>query len=171
MRDSYYYGKSIVTKDPYMVDPDWNPTEEEIYQKMIDAVGEDLEIYGPKEVQEYKESWVCSDWQDWIMKKTWGIGYGYGKGLHYARKIKDFSKARCGDIVHMQAYGEPHVCRVVKNYHDGRLMLTSYSCSTFHIGYSDEEYEELCEDLGDAQYGLSIVPYDCIDSIYTLYKD
>ena len=141
------------------------PTENEIYQRIIDAVGEDREIDG-SEIPEYKESWECRNWQDWITKKVWGIGWPAGGS--YAKEIKDFSKARSGDIVRMPN----HVAMVVKNHHDGRLELTSYrSGGRFYAGYSDEEYTRHCEDLGEARYGTSIVPYKYIDSIYTLYKD
>ena len=167
-------GESTVIKDPYLVDPNWNPTEEEIYQKMMNAVGEDREIRG-SEIPEYEDSWVCEDWQTWIMEKTWGIRYDRRKGLKYAKEIKDFSKARCGDIVHMDSNTSmAHVAMVVKNHHDGRLELTSWSGKSFYTGYSDEEYASHCEGLeetGADMYANDIVSYDCIDSIYTLYKD
>lgn len=168
-----YCNKTVVIKEiPYKVDADYNPTEEEIYQKLLNAVGEDRMIYGD-EISEYNDNWNYENWQNWIMKKTWGIGYKCGGGgdemvRKYAKPVKDYSKVRSGDVVFMPN----HVCMVVKNLHDGRLQVTSYGAGAFSIGPSDEEYEAWYKDDGpDVQIGLEIIPYDRIDAIYTYYKN
>lgn len=156
-----YCGKTVFVSEKSLIDPNWNPTEEEIYQRIMDIAGEDHVVYGD-------ESWMCEDWTNWMAEKVWGFKGGRHTAERYGKKVKDFSKARCGDIIVMP----DHVAMVVKNHHDGYLELASNGIGHYDIGMSDEEYARHCKHLDDgSSYGNSIVPYDHIDSIYTLYND
>lgn len=165
----YCYDQVEVKKVSYKVPKNYNPTEEEIYQKMLDAVGPDREIIGCYEIPEYHESWNCEAWTNWILLKTWGIGYTEMDVRGYAKPVTDYSKLRCGDVVFMPN----HVAVVVKNLDNERVMLTSYNPGgLFKIGFSDEEYNEWYKDEDpDTSIGLTIVPYRRLDEAYTYYRN
>ena len=125
--------------------------------------GDDHVVYG-------HEDWVCENWTNWMIKQVWGTSEGNRGVKTYGRKVKDFSKARSGDIIYMP----DHVAMVVKNHHDGYLELASNKVGEYDIGMSEEEYAEAIESIkitGADMYSNQIIPYDCIDSIYTLYND
>lgn len=158
----YKYCSRCGKTEVSLTDPNWNPTEEEIYQKMMDIAGEKGGVvYGD-------ESWRCDHWTNWTVKKIWGITGGNRLVRQYGKEVKDFSKARCGDIIYMSN----HVAMVVKNHHDGYLELAGNAVGELQFGLSDEEYESNRNSLNDgASYATLIVPYSQIEKIYTLYKD
>lgn len=163
----YKYCSRCGKTEVSLTNPNWNPTEDEIYQKMMDIAGEKGGVvYGD-------ESWMCEDWTNWLLKKVWGVT-GNRMVRRYGTKVKDFSKARCGDIIVMDGYSDMtgHVAMVVKNHHDGYLELAGNSTGKLQFGYSEEEYTRHRESLEDGEMCATIiVPYECIDHIYTLYKD
>lgn len=165
----YCHDQVYIKKVSYKVPKNYNPTEEEIYQKMLDAVGPDREIIGCYEIPEYHKSWNCEAWTNWILLKTWGIGYkDRGNVYEYAKPVTDYSKLRCGDVVFMPN----HVAVVVKNLDNERVMLTSYGAGVFYLGFSDEEYNRWYKDEDpDTSIGLRIIPYRRLDEAYTYYRN
>ncbi|MDD7334047.1 MAG: hypothetical protein PUG70_06725 [Lachnospiraceae bacterium] len=141
-------------------------TEEEIYQRIIDAVGEDRIIYND-EVPEHEEDWVCQDWQNWISKKVWGFGLSSDEDMYHRQKLSksEYKNVRSGDLVFMPN----HVCMVVENLHDGRFTVTSWGSGAFLLGTTEEKALELWHSWN----GAWVVSYDSsrIDAIYTYYKD
>lgn len=157
-------GKTEFLRKKTLIDPDWHPTEDEIYQKMMKIGGDDHTVYG-------HENWKCENWTNWMIKQVWGASTtGTHQVRTYGKPVKDFSKARSGDIVFMPN----HVAMVVKNHHDGYLELASNAVGEYDIGMSEEESAEAIETMqitGCDIYSNEVASYDCIDSIYTLYND
>lgn len=153
-------------------------TEEEIHQRIIDAVGEDRAVYTNQSDDEDGDEipgsskWVCQDWQNWISKKVWGFGYRSSADIYNRRELKrsEYKDVRSGDLVEMYMYGEPHVCMVVENLHDGTCTVTGYTADGFYLGMTEEEAMEKNGCWSSYQI-LELDDYKAIIHIYTYYKN
>ena len=141
-------------------------TEEEIHQRLLDAVGDDRMIYGD-EIPGYNSSWVCKDWQDWISKQVWGFGFRSSEEKYNRQKLSEseYKNVRSGDMVFMPN----HVCMVAENLHDGTFTVTVPYSTNLKLGTTEEKGLELWHSWS----GDQVISYDSdrIDAIYTYYRN
>lgn len=120
-------------------------TEEEIHQRI-------LNIFGPDERVEEDEledcvytGYSCTDWTNWLCKHVWGFEWDSEEYNYRCKGVEDWNKARSGDVIVYPGY---HVCVVVENLHNGKLLVSNGSSME---GYIDRWNLVTCDkDHGDA---------------------
>lgn len=119
-------------------------TEEEIHQRILNIFGPD-EMITVDETDDFIDTGHnCMDWTNWLCKHIWGFEWDSEEYNYRYKGVEDWNKARSGDVI---VYPN-HVCVVVENLHNGKLVAAYNSGDSC---YSGNWWLVTCdEDHGDA---------------------